>query len=103
MVYKIFWHFRAREDLRQLYEYISERNVSAANKTVSQIVKRIQLLITNPHMAAIEPSLIDLSKTYRSLVVGNYKVVYMLEDTEIAIICIWDCRQNPAKLIEFLK
>ena len=102
MTCKIFWHTRARKDLRQLYEYISVRNVSAANKTVSQIVKRTQLLITNPHMAAIEPSLIDLSKTYRSLVVGNYKVVYMVEDTAIAIICIWDCRQNPAKLIESL-
>ena len=71
MAYKIFWHLRAREDLRLLYKYTSERNLSAANETVSQIVKRIQLLITNPHIAAVEPSLIDLSKTYRSLVVGN--------------------------------
>ena len=103
MAYKIFWHSRAREDLRQLYEYISERNLGAANKMISQIVKRIQLLNANPHMAAIEPSLIDLSKTYRSLVVGNYKIVYMIEDSEIAIICVWDCRQNPAKLFEFMK
>jgi len=103
MVCKIFWHTRARKDLRQLYEYISERNISAANKTVSQIVKRIQLLITNPHMAAIEQSLIDLSKTYRSIVVGNYKIIYMVENAVVAIVCIWDCRQDPDKLIESLK
>ena len=100
---KIFWHIRARKDLQKLYEYISERNLSAANKTVSQIVHKIQLLIDNPRMAAVEQSLIDLSKTYHSLIVGNYKVIYMIDDFVIAIVCIWDCRQDPAKLIKLLK
>ncbi len=103
MDYKILWHLRARGDFRQLYEYLSGRNKSAANKIVSKIGTRINLLINNPHLAAIDALLTDMVKTYRSLVVGNYKVVYMVENTEITIVCIWDCRRNPEELRESLE
>ena len=36
---------------------------------------------------------------YRSLIEGNYKIVYCLEkDKYIRIVAIFDCRQNPDKL-----
>ncbi len=103
MDYKILWHLRARGDLRQLYKYLSGKNKSAANKIVSKIITRINLLITNPYLAAIDPLLTDMAKTYRSLVVGNYKVEYVIENMDIVIVYIWDCRRNPEELRESLE
>ncbi|MCD4833189.1 MAG: hypothetical protein K8R31_05275 [Bacteroidales bacterium] len=31
------------------------------------------------------------------LVVGNYKIIYWIEDNYIKIATIFDCRQNPEK------
>jgi len=103
MVYKIIWDFQARDDLRQLHTFLFDKSTTAANRMVSEISKKIRLLTSNPYLAAIEPLLEDKRGTYRSLVVKNYKVVYMIENAMIIIARIWDCRQNTAKLIESLK
>ena len=38
--------------------------------------------------------------TYRSLIVRKlFKVVYRIEDKTIFIVAVFDCRQNPQKLV----
>ncbi len=103
MDYEILWDFPARNDLQQLYAYLSTKNARAANKIVSEISNHIKLLINNPYLAATEQLLHDKKKTYRSLVVGNYKIVYMVGNGEIVIARIWDCRRNPEELKESLE
>ena len=103
MVYNIIWDFQARDDLRKLYTFLSEKNISAANRLVSDISKKIRLLINNPFLAPVEPLLNDKRNTYHSLVVRNYKVVYTVENAVVVIARIWDCRQNPAKLVKSLE
>ena len=51
-----------------------------------------------PYLAAIEPLLED-----KKIRIANYKVVYMVENTVIIIARIWDCRQDPEKLVKSLK
>ncbi|MDR1171231.1 MAG: type II toxin-antitoxin system RelE/ParE family toxin [Bacteroidales bacterium] len=103
MGYKILWDFKARNDLQQLYVYLSGKNTSAANRTVAEISKKVKLLIDNPYLAATEQFLHDKKKAYRSLVAGNYKIVYMAENKEIVIVRIWDCRRNPKDLRKSLE
>ena len=76
MVYNITWDFQAREDLRKLYTFLSEKNITAANRLVSDISKKIRLLINNPFLAPVESLLDGKRNTYHSLVVRNYKVIY---------------------------
>jgi mRNA-degrading endonuclease RelE of RelBE toxin-antitoxin system len=52
-------------------------------------------------MAAIEPILSDLPKTYRTFVVGdNYKIIYYIDNDKnnVKIATVWDCRQDDKKL-----
>ena len=97
---KIIWSDKARNDLRALYEYYFDKNRSIANRMITEIGTRIQLLSTHPEIAAKEQQLINEKKEYRSLVVlkGNYKVIYYFENKIIYISRIWNCRQNPKKL-----
>ena len=98
---KIIWSSKARNDLRGLYEYYSERNRGAANRMITEIGTRIQQLTKNPEIAAKEQQLSDYEKEYRSLVVlkGNYKVIFYFENKIIYISRIWNCRQNPKNYV----
>ncbi len=62
---------------------------------------QLKTLSKHPSMAAIEPALIELPKTYRSLVVRHiFKIIYRIEEEtqKIIIVTIWDCRQDPTQL-----
>lgn len=52
-------------------------------------------------MAPIEPLLQERKEVFRSLVVRkNYKVIYYIQNTIIYIADIWDCRQDPDRLLK---
>jgi len=102
MTYIISWNKKAKKDLRRLYKYLSIRNINAAERKVRQITERIQILTKNPHIAAVEPCLVGFPFVFHSLIVGYHKIIYIVDKEVIKIVCIWDCRQNPNKLIKIL-
>jgi len=96
---KITWLPLAVQNMDDIYDWHAEKSVQAAIKLYNDIYDSIDRLKEQPNMAAIEPILSDLSKTYRSLVVrSNYKVVYYTVNDIIYISAVWDCRQNPKKM-----
>ena len=98
---KVIWKEPARRRLDDLYEFIAGGNPRAAAKIYNDIVDETALLSEFPQMAAVEPLLGRMDKIFRSLVVARaYKVVYYIDEAanEIAVIEVWDCRQDPSKL-----
>ncbi|MCD7935259.1 MAG: type II toxin-antitoxin system RelE/ParE family toxin [Tannerellaceae bacterium] len=101
---KIIWSRKAAEDLRNIYTFYSVENKKAAFIIYQQIKTETNRLKDFPFIAAIENLLQSKPETYSSLVVRNiFKVVYHIENNNINVVAVWDCRQNPETLKESIK
>ena len=100
MLYKIIWLQAASEDMEELYDYYAEKSINTAVKIYNEILEEADILIHHPNTAAVEQLLDGFTKCYRALVVskGKYKLVYTVKDSNIYIVRVWNCRQNPEKL-----
>jgi len=63
----------AQDDLDDIYAYVAERNVPAADRLITGFKKRFRLLATQPFLGQARP---DLAADLRSFVVGNYVIFY---------------------------
>jgi hypothetical protein len=52
----------------------------------------------SPQLSKKEELLENRAFDYRSVVVGKYKVIYFIDDQQIVIAAVFDCRQNPKKM-----
>ncbi len=86
----------AREDLRQIKEYISLflQNPVAAENVTSKIVNKCSILKTAPNCGVILQNKIDKQTDLRVLICDNYLVFYKLQDNCISIIRILDGRTD---------
>jgi plasmid stabilization system protein ParE len=74
---KLNWTEKADNRVDEIKAYYKEKSIKAAEGIVTDIVAAVEPLIKFPQMAAIEPLLSDLPKSFRSLVVRHiYKIVY---------------------------
>jgi len=105
MDYKIIWSPDARNDLKKIYDFYSERSRSAANRIVSDINSKTVLLINQPFIAAFEPILEDDPKGFRSLLAfkGKFKILYYVESECVNIMYVWNCKRNPTRLRRTIK
>ncbi|MCL2246036.1 MAG: type II toxin-antitoxin system RelE/ParE family toxin [Lentimicrobiaceae bacterium] len=94
----IKWYIEAAGDLDKIYDYYMTKSPRAAAELYNKILDAVEILKTQPSVAPIEQILFGCSEDYRSLVVGNYKIVYFVKDEFVFIVQIFDCRQNPIKL-----
>lgn len=69
-----------------------------ATRIIDYILKRVEILMNNPQAGPVEPLLAEYQGDYRYLVEGNYKIVYLLNKSHVAILAVFDCRQNPEKM-----
>ena len=104
MNYKVLWSSKSETDLQNIYDYYSQFSKITAIKMISGFRTQAILLNKNPYIAPVEPSLDGFQKTYRSLIAKKkYKLIYTVENNHVYIVRVWDCRQNPAKLVKFLE
>ena len=94
----IKWYAEAAGDLDKIYNYYLTKSPRAAALLYNKILDDVEILETQPYVAAVEQMLIDCEEGYRSLVAGNYKVVYFIKDDLVLIVQIFDYRQAPIKL-----
>ncbi|MDL2291653.1 type II toxin-antitoxin system RelE/ParE family toxin [Bacteroides sp. OttesenSCG-928-F21] len=101
MALKIEWSDNASKQIKGIFEYHKEvANLRVARKIVKLIYTRVTILINNPRAGQREGLLNDRPQEFRYLVEGNYKIIYWLEADRIMISTVFDCRQNPVKMIE---
>lgn len=96
MTFRIEFTPQARDDLRQIREYISVDlcNETAAAKTVGKIIKSMARLKDFPKIGAPLSSRIEIKTDYRYLVCGNYNVFYRIETDTVKIIRVLNSRRN---------
>lgn len=95
----LIWSRMAQVDLRTIAEYYKkEASIEVAKRLIEAIREEVRRLIEMPSIGQIEPSLNNDSHMYRYLVYKHYKLIYYVKGNSVAIVCIFDCRQDPDKL-----
>lgn len=80
--YEIVFTDTAKEELEEIYEYISEHllEVGAANRLMDKIEQNILRLEQNPY-SCVEVHIKPHNNIYRKLVIDNYIALYEVEET----------------------
>ena len=73
---KIVWTEVSVEDLKEIFDYISEDSIRYANLTISRIYQRAQVISVNPYTGRIVP--IFNNRNIRQILIGNYRIIYRI-------------------------
>ncbi len=97
---KLVWTETAIKQRNYIFEYWNERNGSTqySKKLNIKIRKRVVLLKMYPNLGKKA----HFGNT-RVISLGHYSILYKKVNLNIIITGFWDNRQDPGKLINFLK
>lgn len=97
---KVFWTQTAKRQRDHIFDYWNTRNKSKSysKKLNLAIIEKIQLLKTHPEMGKTT----NFGST-RAISMRHYSILYKSDNSRLIITGFWDNRQNPAKLLKFLK
>jgi plasmid stabilization system protein ParE len=102
----IVWSPYAERKLDEIYNYYVEHSPQAANRILASITRAAYSLSEFPLRA---PMVLACNyRKYRALLAPKahrkiHKLIYYVIDDEVRIATVWDCRQNPQRLIAELK
>lgn len=83
MTTEVWQRPQAEEDLLQIWLYVAERNVRAADKLIDTILEKTALLVDHPEIGPARP---DIGANVRVLSVASYLVLYQIGDGSIEIV-----------------
>ena len=96
---KIIWHDLALEELSSIGEMVWESfGEKVADRVVEDIVHRVDALAANPFLGTED----DKYMPFRVLHSWHNRIFYLVNETEIRIIAIWDNRKDEKKLPKLL-
>ena len=100
-IYKIILTDTAKEELEEIYEYISKKLLEEqiARKLMNKIEQNILALEQNPYLYAkvcVKPH----NDIYRRLVVDNYVVLYDVKEKQVIIYRILYGRMDYLNVLE---
>ncbi len=96
----IRWDRQAKENLDQIYTYISKDSIAAARKVKKELVKLVQSLNDFPEKFSVEPYLADEPENYRSVSKWSYKIIYEITEEYIIVVDVFHTSQHPSKIKE---
>ena len=97
----VTWTLPAKYRLKEIFLYYKHHaTLQTANKITTSLLNATKALSANPKMGNREKLLQHKKEEYRYLVEGNYKIIYKINSKAIFIIDVFDCRQNPKKLLK---
>ena len=88
---KIIWSPLAGERLDKIYEFISQDNISGAQKMVDRIIKKVDTLSNNPERGRKVPE--ANRKEIREIFEGEYRIIYRTESKKVSILSIKNFKQ----------
>ncbi|MEA4964028.1 type II toxin-antitoxin system RelE/ParE family toxin [Lutispora sp.] len=86
------WSKTAMDDLRRIYNYISEDSVIYAKKVVEEIINKSDYLKTYPNIGRSIPELNN--PRIRELIVYSYRMVYQVESEDVEILTLVHSKKN---------
>lgn len=86
----VIWRPKARQDARNILDYISDRNPSAALRLADLFAQTAEKLADHPHM--LRPG--RVTDTREAIVTPNYILIYRVVGDRIEIINVKHTRQH---------
>jgi len=84
---RINWTFQAKDDLKDITEFISKGSKQYAKFQITKLKIRTRILKTPTHSGKIVPE-INI-ENIRELIEGNYRIIYkIVKDNQIDILTI---------------
>jgi len=84
---RINWTFQAKDDLKDIAEFISKDSKRYAKFQITKLKIRTRILKTQTHSGKIVPE-INI-ENIRELIEGNYRIIYkIVKDNQIDILTI---------------
>lgn len=101
--FAVVWTATALNQLDDIYEYIAVESVQGSANVTTRILNATKRLYLFPFSGQEEEFLKELNRSYRYVVAGNYKIIYRLEANVVYIAAVFDTRQDPGKMKEFVR
>ena len=95
------FHPEAFTDLDQLWEYIAEHNVDAADWVVVDIFSALRTLVASPHIGHRRPDL--TARPLRFHRVRDYLIAYAPEERPLWVVAVLHGRRNPRVMAAILR
>ena len=96
------WSVPARNDLKQIHDYIAKDSKYYAQNVVQEIVANTETLTDFPEIGRIVPEISD--QNIRELIVYSYRLIYEMSGAGVEILAIihgrrdfnsiWDARDH---------
>ncbi|MCK5242229.1 type II toxin-antitoxin system RelE/ParE family toxin [bacterium] len=94
---KVFITAEAKKDLLEMWLYIAEENIKAADRFLEKIDKKIKMISRNPAMGIKRQ---ELASQIRSLVADKYVVFYLIRKNQIDIIRVLHASRDVNSIIK---
>ena len=95
------FHPEAFTDLDQLWEYIAERNLDAADRVIADIFDALRALVASPHIGRRRPDL--TSRPLRFKLVRDYLIAYAPDERPLWVVAVLHGRRNPRVMAAILR
>ena len=87
------WSQRARNQVREIFEYIARDRPRAAERILEAFLERTELLAEFPEQGTVFSS--TDRPDLRSIIHESHRIVYRIGDGEIAILSVRHTRMRP--------
>jgi plasmid stabilization system protein ParE len=94
------FHPDASLDLNDIWEFIAQDSVAAADRVLDDIESAVNMLVSNPHAGRLRPDL--SSRTLRFWLVRSYLIAYSAENP-LLVIGILHGRRSPKIIAAILR
>lgn len=88
--HETLWTRRARKDLDEIADYISQDNVAHAEKWVLALLQDVERAARYPFAGRKVPELSARAGDFREVFRGTYRIVYEVEEQQITIRAIFE-------------
>jgi len=82
----VIWSIPARNDLKQIYEYIAKDSKYYATNVVENIFSKAENLGEFPEIGRVVPEIGD--KNVRELIIYSYRLIYEMVPNDVQILAI---------------
>lgn len=94
----VIWTKPARDDLRQIHDFISPDSKFYAEKVVENIIARTEQIENFPNSGRVVPEILD--DNVREIFVYSYRLIYEISEKNIYILSVVHGSRDFEKLVK---
>lgn len=93
--FHLVWTKRSQQNMRSLYNYISEDSPQNARKVIDDIIIATEKAITNPEIYPPDRNKKDNDGSYRAFEKTRYRIVYRVTKNMIRVLRVRHTKREP--------